>query len=69
MGVAERVEINDVVLTGGCFQNAVLAELARDRLVAAGFAVHQHRRIPPNDGGLAAGQAVFAAYALNEENA
>ena len=69
VGVAERVEINDVVLTGGCFQNAVLAELARDRLVAAGFAVHQHRRIPPNDGGLAAGQAVFAAYALNEENA
>jgi hydrogenase maturation protein HypF len=49
-----------VVLTGGCFQNARLAErLAGD--LAATFAVHLHREVPPGDGGLALGQAVVAA--------
>lgn len=65
--VARRIGIADVLLTGGCFQNALLAELALDRLAAAGFAVHLHRRIPPNDGGLAAGQALFAARPLQRE--
>jgi hydrogenase maturation protein HypF len=49
-----------VVLTGGCFQNARLAEsLAAD--LSSGFTVHLHRRVPPGDGGLALGQAVIAA--------
>jgi hydrogenase maturation protein HypF len=64
--VAGRIGIADVLLTGGCFQNAVLAETARQTLTTAGFVVHQHRRIPPNDGGLAAGQAVFARHPLEE---
>jgi hydrogenase maturation protein HypF len=64
--VAQRIEIADVLLTGGCFQNAVLAEAARHRLIDAGFAVRQHRHIPPNDGGLAAGQAVFGRRPLEE---
>jgi hydrogenase maturation protein HypF len=56
-----------VVLTGGCFQNARLTERTVDRLCAAGFAPYFHHRIPPNDGGLAIGQAVFAARPLIEE--
>jgi hydrogenase maturation protein HypF len=49
-----------IVLTGGCFQNARLAEgLAGD--LSSHFAVHLHRRVPPGDGGLALGQAVVAA--------
>jgi hydrogenase maturation protein HypF len=49
-----------VVVTGGCFQNARLAErLAGD--LAAMFTVHLHREVPPGDGGLALGQAVAAA--------
>jgi hydrogenase maturation protein HypF len=65
--IARRTGIADVLLTGGCFQNALLAELARDRIAGAGFAVHLHRRVPPGDGGLAAGQAVFAGRPLTQE--
>jgi hydrogenase maturation protein HypF len=46
-------------LTGGVFQNAVLTEGAAAGLTAAGFRVVLHRLVPPNDGGLALGQAVL----------
>ena len=48
-----------VVLSGGCFQNARLAE----GLVAAlpSTTVHLHREVPCGDGGIALGQALVAA--------
>ena len=49
-----------VVLTGGCFQNARLAETIQAGL-APEFTVHLHERVPPGDGGIALGQAVVAA--------
>ena len=55
--VARRCGIAQVALTGGCFQNARLTQSAMRRLSAAGFQPYRHHRIPPNDGGLAAGQA------------
>jgi hydrogenase maturation protein HypF len=61
--VARRVGEERVVLTGGCFQNRHLAERASDRLVASGFRVYRHRSVPPNDGGIALGQAVAACGA------
>lgn len=61
VAVAARVGIERVLLTGGCFQNARLTERAVARLRTEGFAPYRHRRIPPNDGGLAVGQALFAA--------
>jgi len=48
-----------VGLTGGVFQNALLTERAAAGLAAAGFRVVLHRLVPPNDGGLALGQAVL----------
>ncbi|CAM2067293.1 Carbamoyltransferase [Sulfidibacter corallicola] len=59
--VAETIGIERVLLSGGCFQNATLCRLIRDQLEPAGFRVFGHRRVPPNDGGLAYGQAWLAA--------
>jgi len=57
-----------VVASGGCFQNALLA----DRVQAA-FAPDQqvlfHRTVPPGDGGIALGQAVVANATTTWPNA
>jgi hydrogenase maturation protein HypF len=59
---ARRAGAEQVVLTGGCFQNARLAEAAARRLREEGFRPLLHREAPPNDGGLAAGQLLAAAW-------
>jgi hydrogenase maturation protein HypF len=57
---ARHAGTDTVLLTGGCFQNALLADLVDQRLSAAGFQIHRHRQLPPNDGSISAGQAVVA---------
>ncbi len=59
--VARRAGLERVVLTGGCFQNRVLLERAVRRLGEEGLQAFWHRRVPPNDGGIALGQAAVAA--------
>ncbi len=68
VAVARRSRARRVLLTGGCFQNARLTELAMAGLRAAGIEPFCHRQVPPNDGGLAVGQIAFAARPLLEEN-
>ena len=48
-----------VALSGGVFQNVTLLGLAVTALQGAGFTVHTHRQVPPNDGGLALGQILI----------
>jgi hydrogenase maturation protein HypF len=60
LAVAKEAGMERVVLSGGCFQNSYLDENAVDRLTAAGYRAYTHQRVPPNDGGIALGQAVIA---------
>ena len=50
-----------VCLSGGTFQNTRLLDLVARALRASGFELFLHRKVPPNDGGIALGQAVIAA--------
>jgi hydrogenase maturation protein HypF len=54
-----RVGRHPIVLSGGCFQNALLVQRILERL-AGDFEVHLQDAVPPGDGGLALGQAVVA---------
>lgn len=56
----DNTGINDIVLTGGVFQNSLLSKLAADRLQKAGFKVYMQEKVPSNDGGISLGQAVVA---------
>jgi hydrogenase maturation protein HypF len=60
VAVREETGIRDVCISGGCFQNALLAARTLEGLADAGFTAYAHHRVPPNDGGLALGQAVVA---------
>jgi hydrogenase maturation protein HypF len=59
--VAKQVGEQQVVLTGGCFQNRYLSERAIQRLQAENFRPFWHQRIPANDGGISLGQVIAAA--------
>jgi len=59
-----RAPFDAVGLTGGVFQNKLLAELAMQQLSAAGFDVHLPQQAPCNDGGLAFGQLIEIACRL-----
>jgi hydrogenase maturation protein HypF len=52
----DRDASQTVALSGGVFQNALLLHLILKGLQANGFHVITHRRVPPNDGGIALGQ-------------
>jgi hydrogenase maturation protein HypF len=52
-----------VGLTGGVFQNRLLASLAQDALTQAGFRTYLPQQNPCHDGGLSFGQVVEAAAA------
>jgi len=55
--------LTTVVFGGGCFMNQILARGLRARLAPAGLAVFEAAQAPPNDGGLALGQAWVAQRA------
>jgi len=62
LAVAIQAGQKAIVLSGGCFQNALLVEKAVGKLKTAGFNVYCHEKVPPNDGGLALGQLYAANF-------
>jgi hydrogenase maturation protein HypF len=59
--------VNVAALSGGVFQNTVLLAAVSDGLRDAGFDVLIHEKTPPNDGGLALGQAILGGLKQTEE--
>ncbi|MGM0381623.1 MAG: carbamoyltransferase HypF [bacterium] len=64
--IARRQKLENVILTGGCFQNKLLTELSLAKLRRADFTPYIHKTIPPNDGGIAAGQLAVAGDLLSK---
>ncbi|HTV54496.1 MAG TPA: carbamoyltransferase HypF [Terriglobia bacterium] len=62
VAVAEQTSLGQVVLSGGVFQNGYLVGRSVALLEARGFRVYTHHRVPTNDGGIAVGQALLAAW-------
>jgi hydrogenase maturation protein HypF len=56
------VDAGTVVLTGGCFQNRRLLDETLALLAEDGRDVLTHQHVPPNDGGIARGQAAIASF-------
>lgn len=62
--IRKRDGLDRVCLSGGTFQNMLLLRRAVRGLRSGGFEVFLHAQVPPNDGGIALGQAVIAASRL-----
>ena len=58
--VRQAAGIDRVALSGGVFQNSLLLDLTFSLLDKNGFKVYTQHRVPPNDGGIALGQAIIA---------
>ncbi|MBS3936358.1 MAG: carbamoyltransferase HypF, partial [Sulfuritalea sp.] len=58
---AEKTGIGLVAAAGGCLLNRLLARGLREGLTARGLRFATAERLPPNDGGLALGQAWIVA--------
>jgi len=60
----ETTGLNEVVLSGGVWQNQILLDLVCDGLQQDDFIVYFHKQVPTNDGGLSLGQAVIANHLI-----
>lgn len=58
--LSERTKIKTVALSGGVFQNSLLNSLVFSKLQQRGLKILRHELIPPNDGGICLGQAIYA---------
>jgi hydrogenase maturation protein HypF len=55
---------NEVVLSGGVWQNMTLLEKTYSLLKSGQFSIYTHHQVPTNDGGIALGQAIIAVHKM-----
>ncbi len=58
--------VREVAVSGGCAMNGVLISALRQALAREGITLREAQCVPPNDGGLALGQAWVARQAFKE---
>ena len=63
--ISNEMKINSIAFSGGVFQNLLLMYLCETDCKE--FKLYKHSLIPPNDGGIGLGQAVYAMYYLERE--
>lgn len=59
--IAEKMNIEQIALSGGTFLNRILLEHVTAQLTEKGFFVYRNEQVPPGDGGICLGQAYLAA--------
>ena len=62
-----KTGIKTIALSGGVYQNILLLKLTKEKLKNENLNVIHHSVIPPNDGGIALGQALYGLYHLNKD--
>ncbi len=60
--IRKEFGVDQVVLSGGVWQNLTLLRQTCNLLTSENFKVFIHRQVPTNDGGLALGQAIVAVH-------
>lgn len=60
--ICREADIDQVVLSGGVFQNRIMLSGMEKKLASLGLRVFINRKIPSNDAGISAGQAIYGVY-------
>jgi hydrogenase maturation protein HypF len=60
--LCSRAGIDQVLLSGGVFQNRIMLSGLEKKLASMGLKIFINRRIPSNDAGISAGQAIYGVY-------
>lgn len=64
LALDREAKTTTAALSGGVFQNILLLSMTAGLLERSGFRVLRQRLVPPNDGGVALGQAALAAAGM-----
>lgn len=65
--INKKTDIKKVALSGGVFQNGILLKKCRQLLKRNNFLVYTNEKLPPNDGGIAYGQAFIGEFRIKKE--
>lgn len=63
---SEKTGIKTIALSGGVMQNTMLLGMLEEYLEERDLKVIRHHMIPPNDGGIALGQALYARWEVGK---